>query len=143
MWGPRGRRVQGAWLGGLFIRHEGGFEVLMRALNHYNRRLRRISESPEVAAAGAMFASVLQSESARTAPQLKDLAARLRASLTDDGRLASLEGDVDLAVRAMSCYASDLRRAASGDRFCSSLVGEARDEPGAVESAMARLREYA
>lgn len=130
------------WLGGLFVRHEGGFELIMRALNHYNRRLRRISESPELASAGAMLSSVLQSESAKTAPKLKDLAVRMRASLTDDGALASLEKDADLAEKALSCYASDLRRAASGDRFCESLLGSARDDPDAAESAVGRLRAY-
>lgn len=130
------------WLGGLFVRHEGGFELVMRALNHYNRRLRRISESPELASAGAMLSSVLQSESAKTAPKLKDLAVRMRASLTDDGALASLEKDADLAEKALACYASDLRRAASGDRFCESLLGHERDDPDAAESAVGRLRAY-
>ena len=129
------------WTGGLFVRHEGGFEVVMRALNHYNRRLRRISESPELGSAGAMLASVLQSESAKTAPKLKELAARMRASLTDDAALASLENDLDLAGRAMSCYASDLRRAAAGDEFCASLLKDA-DEPGAVEAALEKLKGY-
>ena len=128
------------WTGGLFVRHEGGFEMVMRALNHYNRRLRRISESPELGSAGAMLASVLQSESAKTAPKLKELAARMRASLTDDAALASLENDLDLVGRAMSCYASDLRRATAGDEFCASLLRDA-DEPGTVEAAMARLEE--
>ena len=128
------------WTGGLFVRHEGGFELVMRALNHYNRRLRRISESPELGSAGAVLASVLQSESAKTAPKLKELAGRMRASLTDDAALASLEGDLDLVGRAMSCYASDLRRAAAGDEFCASLIRDA-DEPGTVEAAMARLEE--
>lgn len=130
------------WLGGLFVRHEGGFELLMRALNHYNRRLRRISESPELASAGAMFASVLQSESAKTTPQLKKLAVRLRASLTDDAALASLREDIELASRAAACYASDLRRAASGDEFCASLLRGDLDDPATVESAVGRLREY-
>ena len=130
------------WIGGLFVRHEGGFELLMRALNHYNRRLRRISESPELGSAGAMLASVLESESAKTAPKLKELAARLRASLTDGEALASLEGDLDLAGRALSCYASDLRRAASGDRFCASLLRGDADEPGAVDLAAERLQQY-
>ena len=129
------------WTGGLFVRHEGGFEMVMRALNHYNRRLRRISESPELGSAGAMLASVLQSESQKTAPRLKELAARMRASLTDGAALASLEGELELIGRAMSCYASDLRRAASGDSFCASLV-RGQDRPEAVESAMARLRQY-
>ena len=138
---PENRNAQ-QWLGGLFVRHEGGFEIIMRALNHYNRRLRRISESPELDSAGAMFASVLQSESAKTAPQLKALAARMRASLTDDDALDSLQESIELASRAASCYASDLRRAASGDEFCASLLRGDPDDPAAVESAIGRLREY-
>lgn len=130
------------WTGGLFVRHEGGFELVMRALNHYNRRLRRISESPELGSAGAMLGSVLRAESEKTAPRLKELAARMRASLTDDGALASLEKDLELVGRAMSCYSSDLRRAASGDAFCASLLGGCPDEPEEVDSAMGRLRAY-
>ena len=34
------------WIGSIFIKDEGGFEIIMRALNHYNRRLHHISEDP-------------------------------------------------------------------------------------------------
>ena len=99
------------WLGSIFIKDEGGFDIIMRALNHYNRRLHRISESPEIADAGAMFGSILQSESMKTAPKLKPIADRLRAGLADASALAALEDDVEIIEKAMICYKSDAQKA--------------------------------
>ena len=103
-----------AWLGQIFIGDEGGFDVIMRALDHYGRRLRHVLGSPEIAGAAAMLGSILQSESARTARRLGPIADRLRAGLTDASVLAGLEGDVDTIERAMACYRSDCRKAAGG-----------------------------
>ena len=136
----------GAWLGSIFIRDEGGFEIVMRALNHYNRRLRRISESPEVAGAGAMFGSILQSESMKVAPRLKAVADRLRAGLADPSALAELEGDVGLMEKAMVCYGSDCRKAAAGAHaYYAGLVEgnpHYRDDAGILDDCIRRLKGY-
>lgn len=134
------------WLGPIFIRDEGGFEIIMRALNHYNRRLRRISDSPELAGAGATLGSVLQSESMRVAPRLKSIANRLRAGLTDPSELAALERDVEIIEKAMICYGSDSRRAADGvhEYYAGLVEGNEhyRRDMQTLDSSIARLKRY-
>jgi len=134
------------WLGQIFIRDEGGFELIMRALNHYNRRLRRISDSPELAGAGAALGSVLQSESARVAPRLKSIANRLRAGLTDPSELAALERDIEIIEKAMVCYRSDSQRAADGlHGYYAALVEgneHYRRDMSVLDSSVERLKRY-
>jgi len=46
------------WIGGIFLKDEGGYEIVSRSLAHYKKRLRTISESPELKEAAAMFAPI-------------------------------------------------------------------------------------
>lgn len=134
-----------AWTGSIFIRDEGGFELIMRALNHYNRRLRRISASPEIAGAGAMFGSVLGAEAARTVPLLGPIAGRLRAGLADPAALAAVEGDIGIIEKAMVCYKADAAKAADGAHayYAGLVEGNAhyRGDVDAIDGAIARLKE--
>lgn len=136
-----------AWTGSIFLRDEGGFELVMRALNHYNRRLRRISASPEIAGAGAMFGSVLDAEAARTAPQLGAVAARLRAGLADPKALAAVEGDIGVIEKAMTCYRSDAAKASAdgAHAYYAKLVEgnvHYREDAAAIDGALAKLKGY-
>ena len=51
------------WLGGIYLKEEGGYEIILRSLNHYKKRLQTIGASPELKEAAAMFAPLLQSHS--------------------------------------------------------------------------------
>ncbi len=134
------------WTGSIFIADEGGFDIIMRALNHYNRRLRRISQSPEISEAGAMFGSILESEAGKTIPKLKPIADRLRAGLGDMSKLAALKDDVKIIEKAMTCYKSDAQKAADDvHEYYSSLVeGNAhyRDDIRIMDGCISRLKQY-
>ncbi len=134
------------WIGSIFIKDEGGFEIIMRALNHYNRRLRRISESPEIADAGAALGSILQSESMRTAPLLRPIADRLRAGLSDASALAALEGDMEIIERAMVCYRSDSQKAVDGAHKYYTRLAEGnehyRQDLSILDDCIRRMKKY-
>ena len=36
------------WLGGIYLKDEGGYEIILKSLNHYKNRLKTLSESPEL-----------------------------------------------------------------------------------------------
>ena len=134
------------WLGSIFIKEEGGFDIIMRALNHYNRRLHRISGSPEIAGA-AMLGSVLQSESVKTASRLRPIADRMRAGLAGDATaLAALEDDIEMIEKAMVCYGSDARKAAEGAHpyYAALVEGNAhhRDDVRILDDCIRRLKRY-
>ena len=58
------------WLGGIFLKNEGGYEIVLRSLAHYKKRLRSIGESPELKEAAAMFAPILQSQAQKRYPMV-------------------------------------------------------------------------
>lgn len=138
--------TDGVWTGPIFLADEGGFDIVMRALNHYNRRLRHISDSPEVSGAGAMFGSILQSEAMKVAPRLKPIAERLRAGLLDISALAALEDDLDVLEKAMTCYGSDAQKASENahEYYAKLVEGNAhyRDDVKILEGCIARLKRY-
>ena len=35
------------WLGGIYLKEEGGYEIILVSLIHYKKRLQTIHESPE------------------------------------------------------------------------------------------------
>ena len=36
------------WLGGIYIKDEGGYEIILKSLNHYKTRLKTLNDSPEL-----------------------------------------------------------------------------------------------
>ena len=49
------------WMGGNYIKNEGGYKIILKSLTHYQKRLKTIHASPELKEAAAMFAPILQS----------------------------------------------------------------------------------
>ena len=58
------------WMGGIFLKDEGGYEIVLRSLAHYKKRLRSIGESPELKEAAAMFAPILESQAQKRYPMV-------------------------------------------------------------------------
>ncbi len=46
------------WIGGIYLKDEGGYEIVLKSLQHYKKRLRSIEDSPELKEAAAMFGYV-------------------------------------------------------------------------------------
>ncbi len=114
------------WLGGIFLKHEGGYEIAIRALRHYRKRLKTLGRSPELSGAAAMFASVLSQEAARTVPKIDEAIGRIHGALHDGGQMESLRGDCGFLDKALSCYESDIRKALdAGNGYFAGLVGDA------------------
>ena len=142
----------GAWLGSIYVKDEGGYAVVLRALRHYARRLASIGASPELSGeggAGGAFAQIISHEASRTGPLVVDLARRLPAMLAEEGGARRLEPDVPLIKRALESYRADLARAAdpAADAYYRGLVARASpqpdgDEPARVETALRRIGQY-
>jgi len=61
-----------SWTGGIYLKEEGGYEILLKSLTHYEKRLKTIHLSPELKEAAAMFAPVLQSQARKRVPMIKE-----------------------------------------------------------------------
>lgn len=98
------------WLGSIFLKDDGGYELVLRALNHYKKRLSKINASPELAEA-PMFIQIVQQEAAKTIPQIKSIIDQINEALQKPELLSNLQKDVPMIVKALNSYNSDLQKA--------------------------------
>ena len=116
------------WIGGIFLKSEGGYEIILKSLEHYKKRLRTIGNSPELKDAAAMFASVLHSEAAKTVPKIDGLIKKIKDCLSDAIPVSSLKDEVPFMQKALTCYESDINKAQdTGHEYFLKLVGDLRE----------------
>ena len=46
------------WLGAIYLKEEGGYEIILRSLVHYKKRLMTIGKSPEIKDSAGMFGEI-------------------------------------------------------------------------------------
>lgn len=110
------------WLGGLYLKEEGGYDVVLRALNHYKKRLKSIGRSPELRDA-AMFAQIVQQEAMKTGPLIDPAINKIKNGLENPEVLNELQTNIPLFEKALNCYSSDIQKAkTNSDKFYSELV---------------------
>ena len=71
------------WIGGIYLRDEGGYEIVLRALHHYKNRLITIDKSPEIKDSAAMFGGILKQAAMKTIPKIDEISQKLQQSLPD------------------------------------------------------------
>jgi hypothetical protein len=108
------------WLGGIYLKEEGGYEIILRALGHYRKRLKSIGKSPELKDA-PMFATIVISEASKTGPQIDPAISKIKNALEHPEMLSQLQADVPLYEKALNCYESDIKRA-QNEKFYSDLL---------------------
>ena len=82
--------VDKIWLGGIFLKNEGGYEIVLKSLGHYKKRLQTIGNSPELKEAAAMFAPVLQQQAVKTIPKIDETISKIQDVLSDTKPIDSL-----------------------------------------------------
>jgi hypothetical protein len=98
------------WLGGIYLKEEGGYEIVLRALNHYRKRLKLIGRSPELKNA-PMFAQIVIQEANKTGPMLDHAISKIKNALENPKTLNDLQADIALYEKALNCYYSDVQKA--------------------------------
>ena len=107
------------WLGGIFLKDEGGYEIILKSFAHYKKRLQTIGSSPELKEAAAMFAPVLQQQAVKIVPQIDIAVSKIQDALSDSIPVDSLADDVQLMQKALECYQSDIEKAeTTGHDYC-------------------------
>ena len=113
------------WLGGIFLKDEGGYEIILKSFAHYKKRLQTIGSSPELKEAAAMFAPVLQQQAVKIVPQIDVTVSKIQEALSDSIPVDSLADDVPLMQRALECYQSDIEKAeTTGHEYFQKLLGD-------------------
>jgi len=113
------------WLGAIYLKDEGGYEIVLKSLNHYKKRLKSIGNSPELKDSSAMLGSLLQQEAAKIIPKIDETIKKIQEGLTDTKLLNSLSNDSKFLVKSLLCYEADIKKAQDiGHEYFLKLVGD-------------------
>lgn len=134
------------WLGGIFLKNEGGYEIVLKSLEHYKKRLKTIGNSPELKDSAAMFASVLHQEAMKMIPKIDDAIKKINGCLSEEIPMEELSEEVPFLQKALACYESDINKAQDiGHEYFLKLVGdmrEARKDKDAIKDAQVKIDQF-
>ncbi len=134
------------WIGAIYLKEEGGYEIVLKSLKHYKNRLMSMGNSPELKDAAAMFASVLNQQARKTIPKIDEVTRRIHDCLVDSQSIGRLCEDVPFLVKALSCYEADIHKAwDTGHEYFVGIVGdmaESKNDLKAIKTALDRIKQY-
>ncbi len=138
--------MSGVWMGGIFLKDEGGYEIILKSLDHYKKRLQTIHQSPELQEAAAMFAPVLQGQAQKRLPMIDEAREKIEKVLQDSVSVKSLEEDLEIMEKALECRKSDIEKAQdTGKEYFVKLIGdlqEAAKDLDSLQNALVKIKEY-
>lgn len=135
------------WTGGIYLKDEGGYKIVLKSLNHYKNRLKTLDNSPELRDSAAMFASVLNQQARRVVPQIDEMIKKIQDGLTDSKSINMIQkDDVSFLEKALTCYQSDIHKAEdTGYEYFVNLVGDrvkARRDLTDIKIALEKINQY-
>ena len=134
------------WLGGIFLKNEGGYEIILKAFRHYKKRSQTMGNSPELKEAAAMFAPVLQQQAVKIIPKIDETVTKIQNVLSDIIPINSLEDDIQLMQRALECYQSDIEKAENtGNEYFLKLLGDlltAKKDSADIAKAINKINQF-
>ena len=134
------------WIGAIYLKDEGGYEIVLKSLRHYKNRLKTIGNSPELKNAAGMFASVLNQQAMKTIPKIDEVIQKIQDNLEDAQSNSNLNDDVPFLEKALLCYEADIHKAQDiGHEYFVKLVGdmvEARNDLGTIKIALDKIKQY-
>ncbi|PJC49986.1 MAG: hypothetical protein CO032_07205 [Nitrosopumilales archaeon CG_4_9_14_0_2_um_filter_34_16] len=134
------------WLGGIYLKNEGGYEIILKSLNHYKKRLKTLDDSPELKDSGAMFASILNQQAMKTVTKIHEMIEKILNYLKDIQIVNFVDEDISFLEKALTCYESDIHKAEdTGYEYFVNLVGnmlQARKDLQVIKIALLRINQF-
>lgn len=134
------------WLGAIFLKDEGGYEIVLKSLRHYKKRLKTLGNSPELKDAAAMFASVLHQQAVKTVPKIDETVEKIENSLEDIQLTNKLVDEIPFLEKALQCYEADIHKAQDfGHDYFVKLVGdleEATKDLKIINEALKKIKQF-
>lgn len=134
------------WLGGIYVKDEGGYEIILKSLNHYKTRLKTLNDSPELKESAAMFASVLNQQARKIVPKINEVIEKIYSSLNNIEDMSALEEEKQFLEKALSCYESDIHKAEdTGHEYFVKLVGDmeqGRKDLKTIKTALEKINHF-
>ena len=138
--------VEKMWLGRIYFKDEGGYEIVLKSLNHYKNRLKTLSNSPELKEAAAMFAPVLNQQAMKTIPIIDKTIKKIQDSLNNIELVNNLQEDIPFLEKALTCYESDIHKAEdTGYEYFVKLIGDmvqARNDLDTIKIALKKINQF-
>ena len=134
------------WIGAIYLKDEGGYEIVLKSLRHYKNRLKTIGNSPELREAGAMFAPVLNQQAMKTIPKIDEVIQKIQDNLKDVQSSSKLSDDVPFLEKALLCYEADIHKAQDiGHEYFVKLVGDmvvAKNDLETIKIALDKIKQF-
>ena len=134
------------WLGGIYLKEEGGYEIILRSLNHYKNRLKTLNDSPELKDSAAMFASVLNQQARKTVPKINEVIEKIVSNLETNKNTGDIFEEKSFLEKALTCYESDIHKAEdTGHEYFVKLVGDmvkAREDLKTIKIALDKINNF-
>ena len=134
------------WIGAIYLKDEGVYEIVLKSLRHYKNRLRTMGNSPELKEAGAMFAPVLNQQAMKTVPKIDEVIQKIQDNIGDIRSVSKLSQDVPFLEKALACYEADIHRAQDIEHeYFVKLVGnmnEAKNDLKTIKIALEKIKQY-
>jgi thymidylate synthase len=134
------------WIGGIYLKEEGGYQIILKSLTHYKKRLQTIHSSPELKEAAAMFAPVLQSQAKKRIPMIENAIEKIKIFLLDSTKSELLKENVEILEKALECRKSDIEKAENtSDEYFVKLLGnfqESKKDVEQINNALKKIKEY-
>ena len=135
-----------SWIGGIYLKEEGGYEIILKSLIHYKKRLQTIHVSPELKEAAAMFAPVLQSQAKKRIPMIDETKEMIEQILLNSIPIKSLEQNLEVLEKALECRKADIEKAENtGAEYFIKLLGdiqEARKDLEPIKIGLVKIKQY-
>jgi tetratricopeptide (TPR) repeat protein len=134
------------WIGGIYLKDEGGYEIVLKSLQHYKKRLRSIEDSPELKEAAAMFGPLLIQQAMKTYPKVIEIIKKIQNNIGDIKTVINLEEDTSFLEQALNCYESDIRKAQESEHeYFTKLIEnleESKKDSDEIKIALEKIKQY-
>ncbi len=134
------------WIGAIYLKDEGGYEIILKSLRHYKNRLKTIGNSPELKDAAAMFAPILYQQAMKTIPKIDETIQKVQDNLGDIQSVNKLSEDVPFLEKALECYEADIHKAQdTGHEYFVKLVGDmrvAKNDLETIKIALDKIKQF-
>ena len=134
------------WIGAIYLKDEGGYEIIIKSLRHYKNRLKTINDSPELKDSAAMLTSVLNQQARKIVPDIDGTIQKIQDSLKDIRLVSKLGEDIQFLEKALECYESDIHKAQdTGHAYFVNLVGDtekAAKDLDTIKIALSKIKQY-
>ena len=128
------------------MKDEGGYEIILRSLTHYKKRLMTVDKSPEIKDSAAMFGGILKQAAMKTIPKIDKIIEKIQESLPHAQLVNTLNENIPMLEKALTSYETDIQKAQdTGHEYYLNLIGDLASVKGDLESirvAKSKIKQF-